>query len=499
MSSSWRRLGLFAAAAATMMAHLGQAGAVIKVDLPVSKMVENARAVVVGAVSNVSASNRVVDIKVVETVKGDSPGELLRFQLLEPAALIEQVKAGAPAVVFISQGRGDRPAAATLRPAMLHLADTWLLAMPIPSAKSPAWRVEQVYQGKQSFPGRTTALAQALRDAKAGKSGLLDKVEHKAFSGGVKQLAKLDVQNADFLLAADVNGDKKPDLLINSASGARVFLAGADGKYRDATKTWCPLGTVSPYAAFGDVNGDSKPDFLQNGSIWLNTGSGFAATKATMETPPKVRPLAAALADVNGDGRADVILLAASGELRVYENPGHTDGPWKAQPPRTIWTGGEPPAAATIGDFGDDSRPHILAVWPGRVARFGIAADSPASAEYEQMTGEPLTKHHKSYKDGLKNILATPIDINGDGRRDLFILADGGGLMMVNRGYGAFLVDPDAGGEVVSGDRRKAPFTLTPRTPWTPADLDGDKCEDLLILTPEGILYQVSNPASTGP
>ena len=181
----------------------------------------------------------------------------------------------------------------------------------------------------------------------------------------------------------------------------------------------------------------------------------------------------------------------------------HTDAPWKALPARTIWTDGHAPAAATIGDFGDDSRPHILAVWPGRVARFGIAADSPASAEYEQMTGEPLTKYHKSYKDGLKNILATAIDINGDGRRDFFILADGGGLMMINRGYGAFMVDPAAGGQVagtegVSAGRRKVPFTLTPRTPWTAADLDGDKCEDLLILTPEGILYQVSNPASTG-
>jgi hypothetical protein len=494
MLCSRRRLGLFAAAAATMLAHLGQAGAVIKVDLPLSKMVEVAKAVVVGTVTNVSASNRVVDVKVVETVKGDSPGELLRFQLLEPAAMIEQVKAGAPAVVFIAQGRGDRPP-----PATLHLADTWLLAMPIPSAKSPAWRVEQVYQGKQSFPGRTAALAQALRDAKAGKTGLLDKVEHKAFSGGVRQLAKLDIPNADFLLAADVNGDKRPDLLVNSPTGgAQIFLAGPDGVYRDAAKAWCPLAAVGPYAAFGDVNGDSKPDFLQNGTIWLNTGAGFAAAKATMEALPKVRPLAAALADVNGDGRADAILLAASGELRVYENPGNTDAPWKAQPARMIWTGGEAPAAATIGDFGDDSKPYILAVWPGRVARLGIAADSPASAEYEQMTGEPLTKHHKSYKDGLKNILAAPIDINGDGRRDLFILADGGGLMMINRGYGVFLVDPAAGGQVVSGDRRKVPFTLTPRTPWTAADLDGDKCEDLLILTPEGILYQVSNPASTG-
>ncbi len=502
MLCSRRRLIICAAIAAAMLSHLGQAVAVINVAYPLSKMMETNRAVLIGTISNISASNRVVDVKVVEAVKGESPAEVLRFQLLAPAGLIEQAKAGAAAVVFISKGAPGVPATAPQK-AMLHLADTWLLCTPIETAKSPAWRVEQLYQqGTQAFPGRSAALAQALRDAKAGKPGLLDKCDHKPFSGGVKELGKLDVRNANFILAADVNGDKKPDLLVNSpASGAQVFLAGADGKYREPSKAWCPFGVVSLYAAFGDVNGDGKPDFLQSGTIWLNTGAGFAATKATMETPIKVRPLAAALADVNADGRADAIILAASGELRVYENPGNTNGPWKALPPRMVWTGGEAPAFATIGDFGDDARPYILAIWPGRAARLGIAADSPASTKYEAMTGEPLTKHHKAYKDGLTNIQAAQIDVNGDGRRDLFIQADGGGLMMINRGYGAFMVDPGGGGDAFggkAGDSRKLPFTLTPQTPWTSADLDGDKCEDLLILTPDGALYQVSNPASAG-
>jgi hypothetical protein len=478
---------LLALAAGACMVWATPARAVIQVDFPVGKIYKASQQVMVGTVGSVRAANRLVDVRIAEGVKGESPGERLRIQVLQPAGLIASVAAGQPVVVFVAKAKGKRPLA------IVHLADTWLLANAIAGAKPPAWRVGQVYQGEQSFPGRTVALAAIVRELKAGKSTLLDKVEHNIFRGGVRLLAKLDIPKPRYLAAGDVNGDKKPDVLIDTAGGCRLLLATADG-YRDATKQWCPWGVAGGYSAFGDVNGDGRADYLQNNSLWINTGKGFAASKVTLGLPVRVAPLAAALSDATGDGKADALILSAAGNLRVLANPGSPDAPWKAAVSRRLWRDPRRPAAAAFGDWGDDGRPHVLAVWPDKVVRYALDAGGAAPAGYEQLTGVALDKYHRAHKGGLKGVLATTIDINGDGRRDFFLLAADHGLLLVNRGFGAFLVNPDAGGAVVSRGRHKVPFRLTPKTPWAAADLHNDGFEDLLVLAEDGTLYEVSNP-----
>lgn len=471
-----------------LLAWAVPAAAVIKVDFPVRKIYEASRQVLVGTVRGVRAASRVVDVAVGEALKGD-PAERVRIQIVRPAELIGRVRPGGPVVVFVAKARRRGQPASM---AIVHLADTWLLANAIAKADPPAWRVGQLYQGKASFPGRTAALGRIVREIKAGRCRLLDKVEHNVFRGGVAKLAVLAVPKPHSLAAADVNGDGRCDLLVGTAGGSRLFLATADG-YRDSTRAWCPWGVVGGYSAFGDVTGDGKVDYLQNNSIWVNTGKGFAPTKVVLDLPEKVAPLAAALCEATGDDRTDAAVLSAAGELRVLENPGSTARPWPAKIARRLWRTGERPAAAAFGDFGDDGRPHVIAVWPRRVVRYAVDPNGPAPADYEALTGVALDKYHRAHKGGLTDVLATPIDINGDRRRDFLLLAGGHGLLLVNRGFGAFLVNPDAGGALVSRGRHRVPFVLTPKTPWAAADVHNDGFEDLLVLTADGTLYEVSN------
>jgi hypothetical protein len=65
-----------------------------------------------------------------------------------------------PLVIMLSEDLG-KPVA------LIHVADTWLLAESLPAAATPAWRVVQIYDGKRSFPGPTADLVKALAGLKA--------------------------------------------------------------------------------------------------------------------------------------------------------------------------------------------------------------------------------------------------------------------------------------------------------------------------------------------
>src|SRR5260370_1368496 len=121
---------------------------------------------------------------------------------------------------------------------------------------------------------------------------------------------------------ADVNGDGKTDLIITYLGGsgwlARVALSNGDGTFAPYVATTLYAGAVgSPWTQMvADVNGDGKADLINiyvGDSGWqfrvaLSNGDGTFApftfgvlTSAAMSTT-----WVPAMADVNGDGKADL-------------------------------------------------------------------------------------------------------------------------------------------------------------------------------------------------
>jgi hypothetical protein len=119
--------------------------------------------------------------------------------------------------------------------------------------------------------------------------------------------------DASSIVLADVNGDGKQDLVVENG-GAGVLLGNGDGTYQPV-QTYDLFGYSGPVAV-ADVNGDGNPDLIEtNGtgnsvSVFLGVGDG--TFEAQMDFPfgggQFMSPVT--IADLNGDGRPD--LLAAN-------------------------------------------------------------------------------------------------------------------------------------------------------------------------------------------
>jgi hypothetical protein len=464
--------------------------AVIKLELTLAKIFETSKTVLVGTVGEVQADARLVAVRAVQAAKGVSPGPELRIVLAAPAELIKQVTPGAPVVVCVGQAKGSGLA-------VVHLADTWLLAKGIPGSEGQLWRVEQLHDAaKPSFPGRTATLVRLIDELKAGRNPIVDKFERKLFPAGLQQRAKLNVSQPTWLLAADVDGDKQPDLIVGTASGVRLLLANGRG-YDDATEAWGLAPAAGGYHAAGDVDGDGKIDLLLDQTVWQSDGRRFMAAKEQVALPAKGQPLGAALIDVTGDGKLDAVYLSTEGELRVSVNRGSGDSRWQAAPAKTLPKLPASPTLAAFGDWGDNGKPHVLVIGESGVHRYPLDQEHAEPADLERLSGVNIAKNAR-YRAGLKNVRPAVIDADRNGQPDLLAVCDTGGLLLVNRGFGAFLLDEDAAGPFGVRPDYRPPLSLSSATPWTAADLHGDGCDDLLILAADGTLYEAANGGRGG-
>jgi probable HAF family extracellular repeat protein len=114
----------------------------------------------------------------------------------------------------------------------------------------------------------------------------------------------------------DLNGDGKPDLVVangNSFSTDSVLLGNGDGTFQPQTTVF--VGE-SHQVVIGDLNGDGKPDLVNANSnsgtvsVSLGNGDGTFQPRTTYAVEPGFGgsgPIAVAIADLNGDGKPDLV------------------------------------------------------------------------------------------------------------------------------------------------------------------------------------------------
>lgn len=167
-------------------------------------------------------------------------------------------------------------------------------------------------------------------------------------------------------VAADFNGDGKPDLVSSGLNAASVMLGNGDGTFR--AKTDFAVGVQTQDVAAGDFNGDGKMDVVVtlnslqvSLALLLGTGTGsFNAPTFLPNTSGFDSPAVLAI-DLNNDAKLDVIIMH---NIACFTAPcrsacsvtvllGNGDGTF--QPAREIDANVFPHAMA-IGDFNDASK-----------------------------------------------------------------------------------------------------------------------------------------------
>ena len=130
--------------------------------------------------------------------------------------------------------------------------------------------------------------------------------------------------------AADVNGDGKVDLICANSTASTLSVLTNNGSGGFVTSGTYGVGNQPEWVTAADVNGDDKVDLLcvnyrdNTVSVLTNNGSGGFATSGTYNVGGF--PQGVTAADVNGDGKVDLITANAylnGSSLSVLTNDGN--------------------------------------------------------------------------------------------------------------------------------------------------------------------------------
>lgn len=222
--------------------------------------------------------------------------------------------------------------------------------------------------------------------------------------------------NTRYVTVADLNGDKRPDLIVANRSSnpaaprpSYVCLNSGAGAF----PACAPLATRSATIIIStDLDGDGTTDLFvphrdggQNLVFW-NDGTGAFSQPPTAAGPAQSQIRAAAAADINGDGSVDLVVGDEKNGLFVYIGAGKR----AFDAPVALGKATGAPYAIAIADMNRDRKPDIVV---GRQEAVG-------SVFFNMGQGRIPAFADVQWGDGKGSVYGVAIgDLDGDGWPDI--------------------------------------------------------------------------------
>jgi len=228
----------------------------------------------------------------------------------------------------------------------------------------------------------------------------------------------------------DLNGDGKPDIVaVNQwSSTVSVFLNTTPTNATTPTfsaRTDFTTGSVPYYIAIADLNGDGKPDIVTANagtntiSVFLNTTPNGASipsfsAKTDFVTGSSCRWIA--IGDLNGDGKLDVVTANyVDNNISVLLNTTVNGASTPSFSTNNLFTTGNNPASVAVGDLNGDGKLDIIAANSG---------SSTVSIFLNTTSTGASTPTFSTKTDFTTGTLPTPVsisDLNVDGKPDIVV------------------------------------------------------------------------------
>jgi hypothetical protein len=286
--------------------------------------------------------------------------------------------------------------------------------------------------------------------------------------------------------AADFSGDGKFDIVIANEQSNNVTILLGDGKggFRQSKDSPFSAGQLPNDIAIGDFNRDDKLDLVVANhetnrlTLLLGDGTGRFAPAPnsfiTVEVKPHVHGVATG--DFDGDGNLDLVTDSwANDQILVLFG----DGKANFRTPGTLVRAGKRPYQRhRVADVNGDGKADIITTNVFTEGNNVTVLLSDGRGGFKQPTGSPFAGGDSPFN------LAVG-DVNGDGAIDLAVvnspssMAEGHG----KEGLTVMLGNGNGGFTVLAG----SPFA-TGKTPNRVAigDVNGDRVNDIAVSSPDG-------------